>query len=510
MFQVGDKLRILTTRPYGAGVFPGNIVIVTAIVVSFPGELRVELENAATAWFLNASGVGTHFELIKEEVKMTVPELKIGDKIRILQARAQGTLAKKGDILTITDIIDIYSIVTSQGKYNWKFSVSKYGEYFELASSPLKRKKYIPIPTVAVKKSPLTQSEIREMKSKLKGYTKGTPHHKYGQWIGVEIECMLKNDLIPNRFKESSDRECDEHHDCTCDLESTINDWIDGHYRASEILNFTAAERMRVNDEARDEIYCEENHCDCNLNHDEISDYFEEKGYRSISSEDDGSIRPTSDYTAIEFQVNFEISNPSPLQFLLECLNTWGAKVNDSCGLHVHFDRREKEIISLPAKVVELGLDNESAIQYFRTLIPLFQSLVPDTRKFDNQYCKPIVRASKYSYVNLSHKNTIEFRFFNGSVNYEKILSFCNFLNETMKMIRDGWSLTKYTKPTLEWVLSRQEDHGNDTEKLQTKKALGLVISVVDDMPSVEIPPQVAYKNLELNVMQNEFPFCSL
>ena len=75
------------------------------------------------------------------------------------------------------------------------------------------------------------------------------------------------------------------------------------------------------------------------------------------------------------------------IQKVCEILNSLGAKVNSSCGLHVHIDARNMSVDSVKA-VVRRYMLNEDIIDKF----------MPKTRRKDNnRFCRSILSACYYS-----------------------------------------------------------------------------------------------------------------
>jgi len=143
----------------------------------------------------------------------------------------------------------------------------------------------------------------------------------------------------------------------------------------------------------------------------------------------DGSIRvPTGrGYQAHEVKALFprELMEPR-LYKLCSILNSLDFRVNRSCGLHVHIDRRgmsEPEVIKL-ARRVDKWIDQ---------LVELF----PLSRR-DNSYCKGGIAVSdRYRRVNVSafsKYQTLEFRVHSGTCNYTKILMWIRLIELLMAM----------------------------------------------------------------------------
>jgi RNA binding exosome subunit len=210
-----------------------------------------------------------------------------------------------------------------------------------------------------------------------------------GDWIGVEIECTIPHDAIANyigdRDVEHSE-ECYEYDedgemvdfrgDCNCESEATNND----KEALAELFN-------------------------------------NEYNLRNVSIKHDGSIDAPSGYFGIELTVFFRRQDKTPLKDLCKALSNIGAKVNRSCGLHIHLDQRD---VIKSERRLNQKLDN------FRGAVEVMKYLVPKSRR-DNSYCKIGVSGrndDRYYAVNATALNkykTIEIRLHSGSIDFTKI-----------------------------------------------------------------------------------------
>lgn len=208
-----------------------------------------------------------------------------------------------------------------------------------------------------------------------------------GQWIGVEIEC-----IIPHQDGDGSGGDCeceyDDNEECTytCDSCSRGPVWSEREAHRWLSTQLTKAGVTR-----------------CNVKHD-----------GSLSDDDGHGIEVTILFnTAYGFE---------PLHRLCKALLKARCYVNKTCGLHVHLDAR-----NLKQKQVKLiGKSLGHAL-------PVLKWLVPESRH-DNQYCRLAVsalRGERYYAVNLTafrvHK-TIEVRLHSGSINADKIIQWFTLL----------------------------------------------------------------------------------
>ena len=104
-------------------------------------------------------------------------------------------------------------------------------------------------------------------------------------------------------------------------------------------------------------------------------------------------------------------------------LSDLGAKVNKSCGLHVHLDCRkytEPEVIEQAKK--------------FGYTLDVLERLVPKSRR-DNNYCKLEVgtpSGDRYKAINLAsyrERQTIEVRLHSGTTDFNKIINWARLMH---------------------------------------------------------------------------------
>lgn len=181
----------------------------------------------------------------------------------------------------------------------------------------------------------------------------------------------------------------------------------------------------------------------------------------------DGSIHPDGrDMDGIEFRVCApDYQMEGVVRKLCSILNEMGAKVNTSCGLHVHLDQRGKSMD-----------DVRKTFTNFIRAQNLLLTVVPKSRR-RNTFCKKhrgtdlneAMVGSRYKIVNArafqTHK-TIEIRLFNGTVNADKIVNWV----KTLWAIEAGESVLRCPKTfdiatrywpidqrVLAWLKARQE-----------------------------------------------------
>lgn len=194
-----------------------------------------------------------------------------------------------------------------------------------------------------------------------------------GQWVGVEIECF-----VPGH------QEYDEDNDEYQDIDET------------ETFN-------------------------------EIKREIQKNKIKYVSMKHDGSIDPESDYIAIEFTVLTRMDDMKNLEQLCQVLEKVGAKVNSSCGLHIHLDQRDVYKRNDSARSVTRK-ELAARVMRLNQALPLLASIVPKSRRTNRQYCrleKSTLRTStRYIAINtqsLSKFGTVEVRLHSATTNFVKI-----------------------------------------------------------------------------------------
>ncbi len=153
----------------------------------------------------------------------------------------------------------------------------------------------------------------------------------------------------------------------------------------------------------------------------ELKEAFLKNRIPNVRAAEDGSIRPEDGYSDVEFRVLSDVDDLSNLRELCAFLSKIGARVNKSCGLHVHLDARGFERCPV------------SIVKRLRAALPLLSAMVPQSR-LDNQYCSRDVsaRGSRYAKINresFSRHKTIEVRLHSGTCDFVKISSWIAILH---------------------------------------------------------------------------------
>ena len=143
---------------------------------------------------------------------------------------------------------------------------------------------------------------------------------------------------------------------------------------------------------------------------------------KNVSIKYDGSIQCSRSNWAVEFTVLVNTKDWSNLKKLCELLAENNAKVNKTCGLHVHLDARTLDKKTLRQKARNFGKS-----------LGVLKLMVPESRRI-NTYCQMGVsklNGTRYYAVNLtsySKYKTLEVRLHSGTTNFEKIYNWCTIL----------------------------------------------------------------------------------
>lgn len=177
----------------------------------------------------------------------------------------------------------------------------------------------------------------------------------------------------------------------------------------------------------------------------------------------DGSIDHHNNEEGIEVRVCMKREEVREvLPGIMQTLKEMGARINKSCGLHVHLDQRNNK-------------EPEKVFQRLVRSLGLLYTVVPESRR-RNKYCKrnrhsdfnQAVRGNRYKAINASafHRyNTIEIRLFGGTLEGSKIINWIEVLTaisngETVmrcpKTFDTALKYWKLSEENLAWLKERQ------------------------------------------------------
>lgn len=277
----------------------------------------------------------------------------------------------------------------------------------------------------------------------------------HGNWIGVEIECFLPGD--------DDESECD-----TCCGSGAVE-------REVAILDDDG-------DETGDYDYSEVSCDDCDGRgyirgsgdaRGDLRAKIRAAKLSRVTVKEDGSL-DDDEGVGVEVTLVYNTAHGhGKLQKLLEVLNSAGAWVNDTCGLHVHLDMRHARV---EAQKAGFGDDLELVREYGERIgraLPVLKYMVPSSRR-DNQYCQLGVSdfdGERYYAVNLTafeKFQTIEVRLHSGTTDFDKISNWIDLLKlivkspnaRPLRSFQDLLDVTQMPDSLVAYVEKRLQLHG--------------------------------------------------
>lgn len=173
---------------------------------------------------------------------------------------------------------------------------------------------------------------------------------------------------------------------------------------------------------------CGENTHDAHL---ELGEKIKAARISNVTVKGDGSIRNDENTFAVEICILFKRGNLESLEKICTLLNSLSARVNKSCGLHVHLDARD--VNSRQATLRGRRLLNA---------LDIFAAMVPKSRR-NNQYCALEMNrqkgGSRYAAVNMHAYNkfqTIEVRLHSSTTDFQKIAKWVSILFKTSRAVK--------------------------------------------------------------------------
>lgn len=224
--------------------------------------------------------------------------------------------------------------------------------------------------------------------------SKGVPvAGDHGQWVSVEIECIFPNATKDGYFagwvKSKGYTNC-----------ITIKD--DGSIHPEEVSCECDRPERDEDDEDREDFVCE-----CRAS----------RARRE---------------TGKEIVITFKYGNWGFVKMVCDKLRELKARVNKTCGLHVHFDMRHLK----QGQVTTIG-------KRVARVVPALKQILPYSRQ-DNRFCSRDINThraregrndSRYAFVNLEaygrHK-TLEIRGHSGTTDAVKIINWIRILRKVM------------------------------------------------------------------------------
>lgn len=168
-----------------------------------------------------------------------------------------------------------------------------------------------------------------------------------------------------------------------------------------------------------------------------------------VQLKNDGSVNGFGDgYTPSEIAICMPVSKRDDiLRKVLGVLNADGARVNRTCGLHVHLDMR--------------GYDHKKAFNNLVSSQVILYKMVPSSRR-TNSYCQRTTNKNYDTYRSTSNRylginpqafrkyNTIEVRLHSGTTDFNKVVNFVDILSAVayneVRIARGATTVTGFAK----------------------------------------------------------------
>lgn len=283
---------------------------------------------------------------------------------------------------------------------NFLKNIETYNKYVDSLNGSSRSRvsgvKYIIPKTDHYALDPLTQNKSRFLRMMQELYKVSNNHRPNegdkGKWIGVEIECF-----VPGH--QEYDEDADEYQD------------------VDETDTYDIIKRQVVKDKIK-----------------------------YVSMKGDSSIDPDDDHIGIEFTVLTKIDDLSNLEKLCKLLDKIGAKVNSTCGLHIHLDQREVFKKNTALRDNPNGKELSARLMRLNQALPLLTATVPKSRR-NNRYCSTsrsrMRNSDRYMAINtqaLSKFGTLEVRLHSATINFTKIanwIKLCHGISRCTK-IKNG------------------------------------------------------------------------
>lgn len=240
------------------------------------------------------------------------------------------------------------------------------------------------------------------------------------KYFGVEIECLIPFDslsIYKDDYSSSGSCECS---DCGGSGRMTFSHRDSGHEMEGECPSCDGTgERESDDDGDNSELFSA---CKSKL-----ARKIKDLNIKGCDIKEDGSLDAedeSDELWPVEITILVNQADLTSLNKLCTLLNDLGAKVNSSCGLHVHMDARHLT----KNQVARIGLKLGESLQFLG-------QMVPQSRRDNHRYCKMKVSGfsdDRYCAVNLTayeKYKTIEVRLHSSTTSFKKISNWIKVLS---------------------------------------------------------------------------------
>ena len=324
--------------------------------------------------------------------------------------------------------VSVKNVARTKAQKNYVNSLAKDGKFNEavkyLQSFTSKRYMYNTVDRITRPgRDPLegNKNSMFNMQKKIYDLNRNhVPILETGNWIGVEIECFIPYSSLD--LSDDGERECDN---CCGDGTISFED-DEGNDCSDECGECGGSGREYASSDAEESA------------HEAMGELFQRNRISFTSIKGDGSIRADDGCFAVEVVILTRLDRPANLLKVCDLLKQLKAKVNASCGMHIHLDARKLS----EAQVKAIG-------KKFTKVLPVMARLVPKSRR-DNDYCRLGVskvhnrrgNRERYHAVNLTSyrkHRTIEVRLHSSTTDFNKIISWAKFISA----VKDAKSIKK-------------------------------------------------------------------
>lgn len=284
------------------------------------------------------------------------------------------------------------------------------------------------------------------------GYHSPSENIKY---FGVEIECMIPFDSLnihKNEYSSSGSRECS---DCESSGRIILSHRDSGQEAEVECDSCNGSGEIESDDsEDGSELFS-----DCKS---KLASKIKALNIKGIDIKEDGSLDAegeSDELWPVEITCLVRQDDMTSLEKLCKLLNDLEAKVNKSCGLHVHLDARHLS----KGQVSRLGTK-------FSHALPFMGQIVPKSRT-TSRFCKMKVSGfsdDRYCAVNLTafeKYKTIEIRLHSSTTSFSKISNWIKMLSliteaklsklESMTTLKEFFTVIKADDNLQNYIISR-------------------------------------------------------
>ena len=171
---------------------------------------------------------------------------------------------------------------------------------------------------------------------------------------------------------------------------------------------------------------------DCDLDRNLIALSVQDKvGSDKVYFEEDGSL--DDGFETITYPMSYEfMRNNFVVEDILETLRGNEMYASDRCGLHIHVTKTDEVVKKLPQIIMFLENNKKDVIDFCGRETPYAEFYTYKDKKIDTRIANEIIFSSesfgRRRMINLTNKDTIEFRGFKGTLDANRIYKYIEFI----------------------------------------------------------------------------------